>query len=199
MIGRLTGVLVEKRPPELVVDVGGVGYELEAPLSTFAQLPATGETCRLFTQLVVREDAQLLFGFATERERFVFRSLTRVSGIGAKLALAVLSGMEPAEFTACVAEGDVTRLTRLPGIGKKTAERLIVEMRDRLGADGGAAVSGGAAGAMGTPTTPVTDAVAGLVALGYKPAEAERYVRDVPTDGRGSEAIIRDVLKRLVR
>ena len=201
MIGRLTGVLVEKRPPELLVDVGGVGYELEAPLSTFAQLPAQGETCRLFTQLVVREDAHLLFGFATERERYLFRSLTRVSGVGAKLALAVLSGMEPTAFTACIAEGDVTRLTRLPGIGKKTAERLIVEMRDRLGAEAGAVVTGagGAAGAPGAPATPVADAIAGLVALGYKSAEAERYVREVSTEGRGSEEIIRDVLKRLVR
>jgi len=199
MIGRLTGTLVEKRPPNLIVDVGGVGYELEAPLSTFAQLPATGQTVTLATHLVVREDAHLLFGFASERERFMFRALTKVSGVGAKLALAVLSGMEPSEFATCVADGDVTRLTRLPGVGKKTAERLIVEMRDRLGGDMAAGTAGAPDRGVAGATSPVGDAIAGLVALGYKPAEAERYVKDVAADGASSEAIIREVLKRLVR
>ena len=130
MIGRLRGMVVEKRPPQLVLDVGGVGYELEAPLSAFFDLPE-GELV-LHTHLVVREDAQLLFGFRTRGERDLFRALIRVNGVGPKLALTLLSGIDAAEFVRCVQEGDVTTLTRLPGVGKKTAERLIVEMRDRI-------------------------------------------------------------------
>ncbi|HIJ48241.1 MAG TPA: Holliday junction branch migration protein RuvA, partial [Gammaproteobacteria bacterium] len=132
MIGRLSGVLVERKPPELLVDVGGVGYELEASMSTFYQLPTVGESVVLFTHMVVREDAQLLYGFATESERRMFRALIRVRGVGAKLALAILSGMSAEDFVRSVQDENITALVRLPGVGKKTAERLVLEMKDRL-------------------------------------------------------------------
>ena len=197
MIGRLTGVLLSKRSPTLLLDVGGVGYEIDAPLSTFASLPELGATTTLHTHLVVREDAQLLYGFASERERSVFRHLLKVSGVGAKLALAVLSGMEPAEFIACVRDGDTARLVKLPGVGKKTAERLIVEMRDRFGGDSGESFT--IEGDASIPQSPTHEAVAGLVALGYKATEAERYVAAVSSTDKSSEDIIRDVLKSLVK
>lgn len=198
MIGRLRGTLAEKQPPFLLIDVGGVGYEVEAPLSTFASLPEVGATTELFTQLVVRDDAHLLFGFATRRERSMFRALTKVSGVGAKLALAVLSGMSPDEFSGCVAEGDVTRLTRLPGVGKKTAERLVVELRDKLDIP---VTSGGFGGTSARPAegSASGDAVAGLLALGYKQAEAERALARVDAQGKTSEDLIREVLRSMVR
>lgn len=198
MIGRLRGTLAEKQPPYLLIDVGGVGYEVEAPLSTFSSLPVVGAETELFTQLVVRDDAHLLFGFATRRERSMFRALTRISGVGAKLALAVLSGMSPDEFSACIAEGDVTRLTRLPGVGKKTAERLLVELRDKLDvpvtSGGFGAISAGSAEGSASG-----DAVAGLLALGYKPAEAERALGRIDASGKSSEDLIREVLRSMVR
>ena len=196
MIGRLTGILASKVPPALVVDVHGVGYELEAPMSTFYQLPAIGAEVTLHTHLVVREDAQLLFGFATESERRLFRSLIRVSGVGAKLALAILSGMDAGEFARCVHDSDAVTLTRLPGVGKKTAERLIVEMRDRIG-DWSAAEAvperldtGGA-----EPEDAGREAVTALVALGYRPQEANRMVAAVDAAGMGSEEIIKAALR----
>ncbi|UCE90422.1 MAG: Holliday junction branch migration protein RuvA [Pseudomonadota bacterium] len=196
MIGRLAGILVSKLPPALVLDVHGVGYELEAPMSTFYQLPATGGEVTLHTHLVVREDAQLLFGFATESERRLFRSLIRVSGVGAKLALAILSGMNAAEFARCVHDSDAATLTRLPGVGKKTAERLIVEMRDRIG-DWSAAEAAperpDAGGAV--PEDAGREAVTALVALGYRPQEANRMVAAVDTAGMGSEEIIKAALR----
>jgi len=196
MIGRLRGELVLKHPPQLMLDVQGVGYELEAPMSTFYQLPALGQQVSLFTHLAIREDAHVLYGFAREPERALFRSLLKVSGVGAKMALAILSGMSVDEFVRCVQESDSASLVHLPGIGKRTAERLIVEMRDRL--DIGADVAGGS-GAVAlpgaAPATPVTDAVEALAALGYKPLEASRMVRAVQTQGLSSEEIIRAALK----
>lgn len=198
MIGRLTGRLLEKKPPFLLLDVAGVGYEVEAPLSTFENLPEIGAETVLHTQLVVRDDAHLLFGFGSERERSMFRALTRVSGVGAKLALAVLSGTTPDEFARCVADNDISRLTRLPGVGKKTAERLVVEMRDKFDVP---LHSGGLGGSVAQPGpgTAIADAVAGLVALGYRQSEAERALGQVETHGKSSEALIREVLRSMVR
>ncbi len=196
MIGRLKGILLEKTPPFLLLDVQGVGYEVEAPMSTFYQLPASGEEVTLYTHLIVREDAQLLCGFASESERRLFRSLIRVNGVGAKLALAILSGMSADEFAAAVQDEDTARLTRLPGVGKKTAERLIVEMRDRL-ADWQAGPAPAPAGepASAAAGDPVKEAITALVALGYRPAEASRMVEKVDSAGLGSEDIIREALK----
>lgn len=186
MIGRLRGTLVSRHPPSLLIDVGGVGYEVEAPLSTFAALPEAGGDVTLLTHLVVREDAQILYGFAAERERALFRDLIRVSGVGARMALAVLSGMSADDFARCIRAGDTTSLTRLPGIGKKTAERLIVEMRDRIPATGAASAAPGG-DARG-------DAVEALVALGYRSPEAARMVDSID-DAATSEEIIRRALK----
>ncbi|MGE3773006.1 MAG: Holliday junction branch migration protein RuvA [Gammaproteobacteria bacterium] len=200
MIGRIRGILVDKHPPRVLVDCHGVGYEIDAPMSTIWALPELNHEVVLHTQLVVREDAQNLYGFATLAERALFQSLMKVSGIGARMALAVLSGMQVDEFVGCVQRGDATRLTSLPGIGKKTAERLIVEMRDRV-ADWGAAtgmpVMSTAAAAPASDA--VADAVSGLIALGYKPQEASRLVHGLDTDGKASEAIIREVLRGLAR
>jgi len=132
MIGQLRGKLIHKQPPHLLIDVQGVGYEIEAPMTTFYNLPATGEEILLYTHLVVRDDAHLLFGFSSPRERHMFRTLIKINGVGAKMALTILSGIEADDFARCIQENDSVRLTRLPGVGKKTAERLIIEMRDRL-------------------------------------------------------------------
>lgn len=200
MIGRIRGLLIEKRPPRVLVECHGVGYEIDAPMSTIWALPEVNLEVVLHTHLVVREDAQNLYGFATLAERELFQSLLKVSGIGARMALAVLSGMQADEFVACVQRGDATRLTALPGIGKKTAERLIVEMRDRV-ADwvevAGVPVTGHAV--VPPPTDAVADAMSGLIALGYKPQEASRLVHGLEVDGKSSEAIIREVLRGLVR
>jgi len=197
MIGRLRGQVAVKRPPYLLVEVNGVGYELEAPMSTFYDLPAVGAAVLLHTHLVIREDAHVLYGFAREAERALFRALLRVSGVGPKMALAILSGMNADEFSRCVQRDDTAALSRLPGIGKKTAERLIIEMRDRLARLDDDALAGAvrarAAGA-GAPSA-VEDAVSALVALGYKAPEASRMVRAVAADGLGSEDLIRAALK----
>ncbi len=193
MIGRLRGVLLEKRAPWLLLDVHGVGYELEAPMTTFYELPELGQQVELFTHLVVREDAQLLYGFARESERAVFRLLIRISGVGAKLALSILSGMSADELARCVQAGDTAPLVKLPGIGKKTAERLIVEMRDKLPGSAGTGLC--AAPGRPMPGDAVSDAVSALVALGYKPQEASRLVGAVDSAGLGSEEIVRAALK----
>jgi len=201
VIGRIRGILIEKRPPLLLLDVHGVGYELEAPMTTFYRLPELHQEVSLHTHLIVRDDAHLLFGFATEGERRLFRDLLRVNGVGAKIALAILSGIEADQFAACVQEGNVAKLTRLPGIGKKTAERLIVEMRDRL-ADWVKDVNLAATTPDATRVAaadPIADAVSALIALGYKPNEASRYVHAVAQDGMSSEAIIREALKAIAR
>ncbi len=196
MIGRLRGEIVTKRPPHLLVDVNGVGYELEAPMSTFYELPAVGEAVVLHTHLVVREDAHVLYGFAREAERGLFRSLLRVSGVGPKMALAILSGMNADEFARCVQRDDTAALSRLPGIGKKTAERLIVEMRDRLSRlEDEAFVAVARPQAAGGAPSAVEDAVSALIALGYKAPEASRMVRAVAAEGQGSEDLIRAALK----
>jgi len=199
VIGRLRGTLLVKQPPWLLLDVNGVGYEVEAPMSTFYELPMTGGEVTLHTHLVVREDAHTLYGFGSEQERSLFRRLIKVSGVGAKLALALLSGMSAAEFARCVQGDDVAALTRLPGIGKKTAERLIVEMRDKLGDAEAAAPLPGAGKAPAAPASPLEDAVSALIALGYKPNEASRMVRGVGGEELPSEEIIRLALQAAVR
>ncbi len=198
MIGRLRGLLIEKRLPRILVECHGVGYELDVPMSTLWALPELHTEVILHTHLAVREDAHSLYGFGTLAERELFQSLLKVSGVGAKMALAVLSGMSVEEFVGAVARGDATRLTALPGVGKKTAERLIVEMRDR--------VAGWPTSAplVSTPGAPprgdeVADAVSGLIALGYKPPEASRLVHALDTLGKSSEMLIREALRGLAR
>jgi Holliday junction DNA helicase RuvA len=194
MIGRLKGVLVSKQPPWLVIDVGGVGYELEAPMSTVFDLPETGREVALFTHYAVKEDTVALYGFLREAERTLFRTVQKVSGIGAKIALAVLSGTSTDEFARLVQAGDIAALTRIPGIGKKTAERIVVELRDRV--DGLATVPGIAAG---MPRDAQSEAVVALQQLGYKPAEAARLAKEAAADGDSAEAIIRKALKAALR
>jgi Holliday junction DNA helicase RuvA len=181
MIGSLAGVLTFKAPPHLLLEVGGVGYELEAPMSTFYELPAPGERVRLLTHLLVREDAQVLYGFATDAERTLFRHLLKVSGIGPRIALAILSGVTGPAFAQAIQEQDAATLTRIPGVGRKTAERLIVEMRDRLGQLGVAAAAPAGAPAQGAEA----EAYGALVSLGYRPAEAARLLKSVSGDGGG--------------
>ena len=201
MIGRLSGTLLHKRPPEIVVDVGGVGYELQVPMTTLFQLPGVGETVTLVTHHAVREDAHTLYGFAGERDRELFRGLIKVSGVGPKLALTILSGMDSAHFARAVQGGDLSALVALPGVGKKTAERLLVEMRDRIApwrepGDAGAAPSAAA----GPRPDKRADAEQALVALGYKPAEAARLVAAVDDERIGdSEELIRLALRSTVR
>jgi len=195
MIGRLRGIILEKQAPDLVLDVQGVGYEVAAPMSTFCNLPDIDTEVSLYTHLIVREDAQLLYGFATTRERVLFRSLLKVNGVGAKLALTILSGSDVDDFARSVQEGDAASLTRLPGVGKKTAERLIIEMRDRLkevSAEMGlkpvrteAAMLAGAK----------SEAIEALVALGYKANEADKMIRSMDSDGLNTEDLIRQALQ----
>jgi Holliday junction DNA helicase RuvA len=196
MIGRLSGIIAEKQPPALLLDVNGVGYELEAPMSTFYQLPAVGEKVSLFTHLTVREDAHLLYGFYRDADRQLFRALLKVSGVGAKMALAILSSMSSSDFSSCIQSGDTAALVRVPGIGKKTAERLIIEMRDRLSKLGdGGTVSFDPINLGARPDTPVSDAISALTALGYKPQDAQRMVKGVEQEGMSSEELIRAALK----
>lgn len=202
MIGRLRGEVAVKQAPFLLLDVNGVGYELEAPLSTFFNLPETGQQVTLYTHLAVREDAHVLYAFATEAERALFRSLLKVSGVGAKMALGVLSGMSAEEFARCVESEDLGALVRLPGIGRKTAQRLIVEMRDRLAKLGDQIASAGASPAArpgDRPRSVKSDAVAALVALGYRSPDAERMVKAVASDEMDSEAMIRAALQSTVK
>ena len=198
MIGHLRGKLIVKSPPLLLIDVQGVGYEVEAPMSTFYQLSNVGEEVFLYTHLAVRDDAHLLFGFASEDERALFRHLLKVNGIGAKMALTILSGIEADDFATCIREGDSNRLSRLPGIGKKTAERLIIEMRDRL--DDFVRSRDKGVNNTRAPSTNQTidDAISALIALGYKPQEASRYVHAVANADMDSEEIIRQALKASV-
>jgi len=196
MIGRLTGKLAAKQPPWLLIDVSGVGYEVEAPMSTIFDLPETGREVTLFVHYAAKEDTVALYAFLRESERLLFRALQKVSGIGAKTALAVLSGVSTDEFARLVQSGDVQSLTRIPGIGKKTAERIVVELRDRV--DGmPLAASGG--GAMSVPKDPQTEAISALQQLGYKPAEASRLVKDVAAAGDDAETLIRKALKAALR
>jgi Holliday junction DNA helicase RuvA len=201
VIAWLKGVLRDKQPPWLLVDVGGVGYELQASMTTFSALPGTGADVALFAHQVVRDDAHQLFGFAERNERDVFRQLLKVNGVGAKMALAILSGMDAATLGRCILEGDTTRLSRLPGIGKKTAERLVIEMRDRLGALSAAGQPGSyLAGDSGhRPMDPAAEAVSALVSLGLKPPEASRRVAAIDCADLASEDIVRLALKAMVK
>ncbi len=196
MIGHLRGRLVRKAPPALIVDVNGVGYELEAPMSTFYRLPELGSEVELHTHLVVREDAQLLYGFATEDERRLFRDLLRVTGIGPKIGLALLSGIDVETFMRCVEAEDTQALTRIPGIGRKTAERLLIEMRDRIRALGQLPAGETATATRGGPRA---EAYAALVALGYRPVEVNRLLQGVEQDGAGTEELIRRALQAAAR
>jgi Holliday junction DNA helicase RuvA len=194
MIARLAGTLIERRPPHLLIDVGGVGYEVEAPMSVFDRLPETGQPCTLLIHQVVREDAHLLFGFSTASDRELFRTLLKISGVGPKVALAILSSVSAADFALMVEAGDSQSLTRLPGIGKKTAERLILEMRSRLDdleLASGAPASKRADGERDA----AAEARAGLVALGYSQAEAVKMISTLDDDAGSAEAMIRQALK----
>ena len=201
MIGRLHGTLLSKQAPQLLIDINGVGYEVSAPMSTFYSLPDVDESITLHTHLVVREDAHTLYGFATENERAMFRALIKVNGVGAKLALTILSGISAEDFILCIMDSDTAGLTRLPGVGKKTAERLIVEMRDKL-KDWGAPVEDDTSGKPVTllqPADAVADAVSALIALGYKPPEASKMVRVVDARDLPSEEIIRLALQAVAK
>ena len=188
MIGRLTGIIIEKNPPQITLDVAGVGYEIDVPMSTFYHLPATGEKVTLHTHLAVREDAHQLFGFASEAERTAFRQLLKISGIGARTALALLSGLSVAELAQAVAAQETGRLTKIPGIGKKTAERLLLELRDKM--KGVVAVSPTAA------QTAPNDILNALLALGYNEREAQAALKALPADVSVSDGI-RQALKSL--
>ena len=196
MIARIKGMLLEKQAPVLVLDVAGVGYELEAPMTTFYDLPDTSNEVVLHTHMVVREDAQKLYGFSARSQRDLFRNLLKVSGVGPRVALAILSSLSAEEFLVCMAEEDVDRLTLVPGIGRKTAQRLLVEMRD-LVLTGTAETLPQAVRAAQDSPNPVQDAVSALIALGYKPAQASRAVREVGDGDAGSEDIIRQALRVL--
>jgi len=206
MIGRIRGTLAEKQPPEILVDVAGVGYEIHMPMTSFYQLPAVGEEVVVYTHFVVREDAQLLFGFADKMERGLFRELIKANGVGPKLGLAILSGMSASQFLVSVQNEDVSALVSLPGIGKKTAERLVVELKDRLAKFGktqsitlptpsGDLLSGST---IVTVNDAREEAQSALIALGYKPAQASKLVDSVYTDGIQSEALIREALKAAI-
>jgi Holliday junction DNA helicase RuvA len=192
MIGRLAGLLVEKNPPQILVDVQGVAYEVDVPMSTFYNLPATGERVVLFTHLVVREDAHLLFGFGSEPERRAFRQLVKISGVGARTALSVLSGLSVAELAQSVTMQDTGRLTKIPGIGKKTAERLLLELKDKLGADVTATVGVHRAAPV------MSDVLHALLSLGYSDKEAVATVKTLP-EGLAVGDAIRQALKLLAK
>jgi Holliday junction DNA helicase RuvA len=195
MIGRLRGLLLWKHAPYVLLDVQGVGYEVEVPFTTFFKLPAVGQEAVLHTHLIVREDAHILYGFATETDRTLFRDLIKVNGVGAKMAAAILSGIAVDDFVRCVRDNDVARLVKLPGVGRKTAERLVMEMRDRL--EGKVAAVPAAKTETAGPaaaSNAVNDAISAMVALGYKPADASRMVLRVEGEGLTTEEIIRRAL-----
>ena len=201
MIGFIRGLIVEKQPPLLLLDVNGVGYEVNAPMCTFYRLPKLGEQTQLYTHFVVREDAHTLFGFANKKERELFRSLIKINGVGPKMALAILSGMEVDAFVLCVQHEDATTLTKLPGVGKKTAERLVVEMRDKFKDWGLSQDRNNTEGMIGVDQVELSsneyiqEAEDALIALGYKAAEANRMVSKVKDQGDNSETLIRLALK----
>ena len=195
MIGRLKGTLIHKQPPWIVVDVHGVGYEMEAPMSTFYDLPELGREVSVFTHYAQKEDSVSLYAFLRESERRLFRDVQKVSGIGAKIALAILSGVSVDEFARLVQAGDVAALTRIPGIGKKTAERIVVELRDRAAELGAGAPGGG----LPIGADPTSEAVSALQQLGYKPADAVRMARDAAATGDDAATIIRKALQSALR
>ena len=193
MIGSLHGKLVAKQAPQILVECSGVGYEVETPMSTFLELPAVGETVFVHTHLLVRDDAHILFGFASLEERSLFRMLLKISGVGAKMGLAILSTMSVADFQRCVEYEDAATLVKIPGVGKKTAERLIIEMRDRV--DTGSAQSG--ATTVTVEAGARSEAVDALIALGYKPREVQKLIGDLDVDGKSAEDIIRLALRQV--
>lgn len=205
MIGRLRGTLIEKQPPELLIEVCGIGYEVQMPMSCFYELPNVGEEAIIYTHFVVREDAQLLYGFNTVKERALFREVIKANGVGPKLGLGILSGMTASQFVSSVEREDISTLVKLPGVGKKTAERLVVEMKDRL--------KGWGEGDLFTPATDAApsdhssnsnpnsakdEAVSALLALGYKPVQASKIVSQVAKPDMSSEALIREALRAMV-
>ena len=193
MIGRLNGKLIQKQPPVIIVECHGVGYEVEAPMSTIYELPDIGENISIYTHLAVREDAHLLYGFLTELERTLFKTLLRINGVGTKMALVILSGMSVSEFSICVRSEDWSSLVSLPGIGRKTAERLVLDMRDKIDKIVQDVDSGPI-----SQSSVVDDAVSALVSLGYKRPDAEKYVNNLGSDFSTSEEIIREVLKNVL-
>lgn len=195
MIGQIRGILAIKKPPYLIVDVNGVGYELQASMTTMYELPVIGQEVFLFTHFVVREDAQLLYAFAEESERMVFRQLIKVSGVGPKLALTILSGMNVASFVCCIQDRDVNRLIQLPGVGKKTAERLVIEMADKLNKD----FSSKQQNFSEVILSSTHDAESALVSLGYKPQEAQAVIRKIYVADADSETLIRLALQSMVK
>jgi len=199
MIGFLRGLLLQKQPPILLVDVNGVGYELEAPMSTFYALPEEQSEIALYVHLVVREDAQLLFGFSDQGQRQLFRSLLKINGVGPRVALAILSTLNTQEFTNCILHEDAATLTRVPGIGKKTAERMIIDMRDRIDSREYDSPSAQAPGHLEVPDNPVQDAIGAMMALGYKAAEANRAVNAVKEQSEQRDDLIRNALQYLTK
>jgi len=200
VIGFLRGKLIHKAPPQLLLDVHGVGYEVEAPMNTFYDLPALGEEVKLHTHLVVREDAHILFGFATQSERMLFRTLIKVNGVGPKLALTILSGQSTEEFYRCVHDNDLKGLVRLPGVGQKTAERLIIEMRGRLPELNKLSATNERPSSLpGSAASPKQEAISALCALGYKPPDAARMVQSIATEDKSCEDIIRLALRGAVK
>jgi Holliday junction DNA helicase RuvA len=193
MIGSLRGRLSSKQAPQIVIECGGVGYEVETPMSTFLELPEIGTDLFIYTHLLVREDAQILYGFSTEDERLMFRTLLKVNRVGAKLALGILSAMSTNDFRRCVELEDTTSLSKIPGVGKKTAERLIIEMRDRIGA---AVPGGGKAAPLTVAASARNEAVDALVALGYKPKEVHTLIAKLDIEDKSAEDIIRLALKQ---
>lgn len=205
MIGRLRGTLLEKQPPELLIEVNGIGYEVQMPMSCFYELPEINQEAIIYTHFVVREDAQLLYGFNTVKERALFREVIKANGVGPKLGLGILSGMTAGQFVSCVEREDISTLVKLPGVGKKTAERLVVEMKDRL--------KGWGEGDLFTPATDAApidsqsadlianaeeEALSALLSLGYKPQTASKVIAQVKQPGMSSEAMIKDALKSMV-
>ncbi|MGB6138356.1 MAG: Holliday junction branch migration protein RuvA [Shewanella sp.] len=205
MIGRLSGILVEKQAPEIVLDVNGVGYELQVPMTSFYELPELNQHASLFTHFVVREDAQLLYGFITKQERALFRLLIKTNGVGPKLALTILSGMTASEFVSCVERDDIVTLVKLPGVGKKTAERLVIEMRDKLKSLLEASVGSEREFVLQSNYKPAAvvdsaeeDAISALLSLGYKPAQASKAVSAAFAEGMSSETLIKAALKSML-
>jgi Holliday junction DNA helicase RuvA len=196
MIGSLRGRLVLKLAPQVVIECNGVGYEVDTPMSTFLELPQLGSDLFLYTHLLVREDAQILYGFSTEDERLMFRTLLKVNRVGAKLALGILSAMSTNDFRRCVEFEDTTSMSKIPGVGKKTAERLIIEMRDRIDA---AAHSGGTAAPFGVEISARSEAIDALIALGYKPKEVNNLIAKLDIDEKSAEDIIRLALRQAAK
>jgi holliday junction DNA helicase RuvA len=198
MIARLKGLLLTKQPPLLLIDVGGVGYEVDAPMSTFYDLPEVGREVTLLTHLQIKEDAHSLFGFLTDNERQLFRTLLKISGIGAKTALAVLSGASADEFARLIQTADISALTRIPGVGKKTAERMVVELKDKLGGFSASTHVGLRTGTP-VPADPLSEANVALISLGYKPQEVQMLLKKIDTEGLSAEELIRKALQAALK